>query len=96
VRSGSFFGSWDERGVAARAVRAVAAGERFAAAADVTVSPAYLADLVHAALDLLLDRETGPWHLASGGSVTWSDFAREVVRAAGLDARRVLAVRPRS
>ena len=92
VRSGSFFGSWDERGVAAQAVRTVAGGRIFAAADDVTVSPTYLPDLVHAALDLFLDREAGLWHLASAGAVTWADFAREVVRAAGLDETRVRAV----
>jgi dTDP-4-dehydrorhamnose reductase len=77
------------------AVRAVAGGRSFAAADDVTVSPTYLPDLVHAALDLFLDREAGVWHLASAGSVTWADFAREVVRAAGLDVMRVRAVRAR-
>lgn len=92
VRSGPLFGPRDDRSVAARAIRAVAAGERFAAADDVTVSPAYRPDLVHAALDLLLDRESGLWHLANAGAVSHAEFARAAVRAAGLDAGGVLAV----
>jgi dTDP-4-dehydrorhamnose reductase len=70
----------------------VASGRRFAAAADVTVSPSYLPDLADAALDLLTDGESGLWHLPSDGSASWAELAREAVRAAGLDPRRVLEV----
>jgi dTDP-4-dehydrorhamnose reductase len=92
VRAGPFFGPWDERNLLTRAVRAVASGRRFAAAADVTVSPSYLPDLADAALDLLTDGESGLWHLPSDGAATWAELAREAVRAAGLDPRRVLEV----
>jgi dTDP-4-dehydrorhamnose reductase len=92
VRSGAFFGPWDERNLLTRAIRAAASGRRFAAAADVTVSPSYLPDLADAALDLLMDRESGVWHLPSDGAATWAELAREAVRGAGLDPRRVLEV----
>jgi len=92
VRAGTFFGPWDDRNVVAQAIRAVACGRRFPAAADVTVSPTYLPDLADAVLDLLMDGERGVWHLASAGAVTWADFAREAVRGATLDPRRVLEV----
>ena len=58
----------------ARAARALARGRRFAAAADVTVSPSYLPDLADAALDLLVDGETGVWHLASAGEASWAEL----------------------
>jgi dTDP-4-dehydrorhamnose reductase len=92
VRAGAFFGPWDDRNVVAQAIRAVACDRRFPAAADVTVSPTYLPDLADAVLDLLMDGERGVWHLASVGAVTWADFAREAVRGARLDPRRVLEV----
>lgn len=92
IRAGSFFGPWDQGNVAARAIDAVTAGREFRAADDVTVSPTYLPDLVNVALDLLIDGETGVWHLASQGAVTWADFAREVVARANLDSRRVRGV----
>ncbi len=92
VRSGPFFGPWDERCLVARAARALARGRRFAAAADVTVSPSYLPDLADAALDLLVDGEKGVWHLANAGEATWAELAREAARALRLDPRLVLAV----
>jgi dTDP-4-dehydrorhamnose reductase len=39
-----------------------------------------------------MDRERGIWHLASSGAATWADLAREAVRGAALDSRKVLAV----
>ena len=92
VRAGALFGPWDERNDATRAIRAVASGRFFSAACDVTVSPTYLPDLVNVALDLLIDRERGVWHLANTGAVTWAEFARAAVRGAGLDPDRVLGV----
>jgi dTDP-4-dehydrorhamnose reductase len=68
------------------ALRALARGEAVAAASDVTVSPTYVVDLVHAALDLLVDGERGLWHLANLGQVTWADFVRRAAEAAGVDA----------
>jgi dTDP-4-dehydrorhamnose reductase len=75
-----------------RAIRTVACGRRFTAAADVTVSPTYLPDLADATLDLLMDGARGIWHLASTGAVTWAELAREAVRGARLDPRCVLEV----
>jgi dTDP-4-dehydrorhamnose reductase len=92
VRAGAFFGPWDDHNLPTRAIRAATHGGSFAAASDVTVSPAYLPDLADVALDLLVDRERGIWHVASPGSVTWAELAREAVRAMGLDPGRVLAV----
>jgi dTDP-4-dehydrorhamnose reductase len=40
-------------------------------------------DLVNATLDLLMDGETGLWHLANGGTATWFDFACEAAEACG-------------
>lgn len=92
IRSGPFFGPWDADNLPARAIRAVAGGRYVSAACDVTVSPAYLPDVVNVALDLLMDGEGGLWHLANAGAVSWAEFARMAVRAAGLDAERVLGV----
>jgi dTDP-4-dehydrorhamnose reductase len=47
----------------------------FCAPTDTTVSPTYVPDLVHAALDLLIDGASGIWHLANHGALTWFEFA---------------------
>ena len=54
------------------------------------VSPTYVPDFVHAALDLLLDEESGIWHLANMGATSWSSFSERVAEAAGLGRRRRL------
>lgn len=91
IRSGPFFGPWDGLNTLTQAIRAVGSGHSFAAASDVTVSPTYLPDLADTTLDLLMDGETGIWHLSNPGMGTWAELAREAVAGAALDASMVLA-----
>jgi dTDP-4-dehydrorhamnose reductase len=92
IRTSAFFGPVDPHNFVTQALRRIADGEPFQAAGDTIVSPTYVPDLVWTALDLLLDGESGLWHLANRGEVTWSDFAREAAERAGLDSSLVLAV----
>ena len=86
VRTSAFFGPWDEYNFVTFALRALTVGIPFAAADDATVSPTYVPDLAHACLDLLIDGESGIWHLANdGGAVTWASLARAAAAAAGVD-----------
>jgi dTDP-4-dehydrorhamnose reductase len=41
-------------------------------------------DLAHAVLDLLIDGESGLWHLANDGATSWLDLAHRVADQAGL------------
>jgi dTDP-4-dehydrorhamnose reductase len=86
IRTSAFFGPWDEHNFVTVALRALASGKRFPAANDSVVSPTYVPDLVHAALDLLIDGESGIWHLANSGETTWFDLARRAAELSGLDA----------
>lgn len=85
ARTSAFFGPWDEYNFVTLALRALAAGERFAAASDSFVSPTYVPDLVNACLDLLIDGERGVWHLANQGAVSWAELARISAVRHGLD-----------
>jgi dTDP-4-dehydrorhamnose reductase len=89
VRTSAFFGPWDEHNFVTQALRSLAEGRAFPAADDVTISPTYVPDLVHACLDLLVDGERGVWHLANAGSATWAELARLAAEHAGLDASLV-------
>lgn len=55
---------------------------------DQIMSPTATADAAAAILGLLArDAEAGVYHVVnSGGGVSWFDFAREIIRAAGVDA----------
>ncbi len=84
VRSSAFFGPWDEHNFAWAVLRNLSCDQPFPAS-DAVVSPTYLPDLVNVALDLLIDAETGIWHLANTGALSWINFARRIAAAAGLD-----------
>ncbi len=89
IRAGACFGPGDRDTFVAGVVTALVAGQRVRAADDLMVSPTYAPDLVHAALDLLIDGERGVWHVANAGALTWADFARRVATVAGCDPARV-------
>lgn len=91
VRTSAFFGPWDGYNFVTLALSALARRQPFCACSDATVSPTYVPDLVNGSLDLLIDGESGIWHLANEGEVTWADFARSAADLVGLDATRVEA-----
>jgi dTDP-4-dehydrorhamnose reductase len=65
-------------------------GEDVVACDKTIVSPTYVPDLVHASLDLMLDGETGIWHLTNQGAVSWHELACEVADLAKVEGGRVL------
>ena len=85
VRTAAFFGPWDRHNFVTLALDVMRRGERFSVASDQCVSPTYVPDLVQATLDLMVDGESGIWHLANAGATSWADFARSAARAASLD-----------
>ncbi len=90
IRTAAFFGPWDEFNFLRIALRSLAMGKTFMAADDNLISPTYIPDLVNASLDILIDGETGLWHLAQQGAVTWAEFARWAGRLVDLDSTLVI------
>jgi dTDP-4-dehydrorhamnose reductase len=84
VRSSAFFGPWDDSNFVTAALQTLARGAPLLAAADATISPTYVPDLVNATLDLLVDGAAGVWHLSNGEPLTWADFAMRAASAAGM------------
>lgn len=89
VRTAAFFSPFDPHNFAIHAADALAAGRRFAAAADQIVSPTYVPDLCNAVLDLTIDGASGIWHLTNGDGVSWAEFARRLAVGLGLDPDRI-------
>ena len=92
VRTAAFFGPWDDYNFVTRGLAGVRRGEPWRAAHDQRVSPTYVPDLVHASLDLLIDGESGVWHVANRGATTWAELAAWAVDASGLDRQLVIPV----
>jgi dTDP-4-dehydrorhamnose reductase len=86
VRTSVFFGPWDPYNFLTATLEQLERRVPVRAAEDWVVSPTYVPDLVHRCLDLLIDDESGLWHLANDGITSWADFARQAALAIGLDA----------
>jgi len=96
VRTASLFGASEghEGGgdFLTRALASLASGAPVLAACDETLTPAYLPDVTHRTLDLLIDGEDGVWHLAHSGAATRAEIVRRAAELAGIDARGLRAV----
>ena len=90
IRTSAFFGPWDRHNFLFNTIEQLKRGEDVFASEKTIVSPTYVPDLVHAALDLLLDEETGIWHLTNQGAVSWNELARAVADRAKLDLGRII------
>lgn len=88
VRTAAFFSPDDSCNFAVEVVGRLRRGEPLRAAESV-VTPTYVPDLCHSVLDLLIDGETGLWHLSNHGAVNWAEFARRIALACGLDSSLV-------
>lgn len=95
IRTAAFFGPWDQYNFLTLGLRALSKGQRWRAACDQVVSPTYVRDLVMTSLDLLIDAESGIWHLANQGFASWSDFAAMAARLCKLDTSLIDAVEGR-
>jgi dTDP-4-dehydrorhamnose reductase len=91
VRTGPLFGFTGAGDPLARAIRRLDAGKPVAAPASQVTSPTYAPDFINSALDLLIDRETGIWHVANPGALTWHDL---VARAADMAGVRTESLEP--
>jgi dTDP-4-dehydrorhamnose reductase len=92
IRTAAFFSPHDEHNFAVGVRNTLRAGNSFGAAEDYFVSPTYVPDLVTHLLDLVIDRETGIWHLSNGEELSWADFARQIAAACALPVDLVSAV----
>lgn len=93
IRTSAFFGAWDQYNFATRLLRSLARGESASACANTVVSPTFVPDLCHASIDLLIDGETGIWHLANQGMLSWHEFGARLAERAGHDPALVAAGR---
>ena len=90
IRTSAFFGPWDRFNFVHAVVQDLSAGRTVEASGQIRVSPTYVPDLVHAALDLLIDGASGVWHLANQGLVSWHELALRVAHAARIDSRALV------
>ena len=84
IRMGEPFGFAGDDDFVLRAMLSLASGDPVDARDDVIVTPAYVADVVHTMLDLLIDDERGEWTLSHGTSLTPRALLARAAERAGL------------
>ncbi|MFD2161474.1 family 1 glycosylhydrolase [Paradesertivirga mongoliensis] len=89
IRTSAFFGPWDKYNFVTNVLSSLKNQQFVKAASDVLISPTYVPDLVNTSLDLLLDDESGIWHLANRGETTWASLATQVAKLGGFDSNLV-------
>lgn len=89
IRAAAFFSPHDPHNFAHAVAQALARGDRFDAADDQIVSPAYVPALVNAILDLVIDGVSGIRHLGPAASLSWYNFGREIAVALGYGAEMI-------
>lgn len=92
VRTSAFFGPWDEYNFVHYVRKALSSYETVTVAKDLFISPTYVPHLVNTCLDILIDGETGIWHLANKGCLSWAEFAFLVADKFDLDKSLINAV----
>ena len=92
IRSSAFFGPWDEYNFAWQTRESLLQGLPMRIANDVKVSPTYVPDLVNISMDILIDKESGIWHMANHGACTWYEFAQELALGFDLDKDLIIPV----
>lgn len=93
IRSSCFFNPWHKNDRLRMILRSGLNSERqIFLPSDIIMSPAYIPDIVNTVLDLLIDGESGIWHLSNQQETTLYDFARLALEIAGLNENIVAAV----
>jgi dTDP-4-dehydrorhamnose reductase len=92
VRTSAFFGPWDRYNFVHGVLSNLAQSREVHASSQLLVSPTYVPDLAHAALDLLIDGASGIWHLANRGEISWYELASNVAQEAGVDSASLIKI----
>jgi dTDP-4-dehydrorhamnose reductase len=91
IRTSAFFGPWDKHNFAHAVLESMKNEQPFHAAGDVIVSPTYVPDLAHAAMDLFIDEEKGIWHVSNSGMLTWADFGLAIAERGGYKKHQLIS-----
>src|SRR5439155_3328850 len=90
IRTCGLYGVWGTGGKGGNFVetmlRVAAQGKPLRVVADQRCTPSYTADVADAAAALIRCGARGLFHVTSGGSCSWYEFAAEIFRQAGVTA----------
>lgn len=85
VRTGALLNPWHIKDFIQSSLQKFSRKESFDIPDHLRFSPAYLPEVIHHSLDLLLDNAYGLWHLSNVGEISWAEFTRRIAFQAGFD-----------
>ncbi len=91
IRTSAFFSFDDKYNFLYEVIATLKQGKQFAAANDLYISPTYVPHLVAECLHLLIDDESGIFHLSNKAILTWAEFACEAAKRAGFSTKNIIA-----
>lgn len=93
IRSSSFFNPWQKTDPLALVLYSgLHLKQVYYLASDMIISPTYLPDLVNTTLDLLIDDESGIWHLSSQEEISLFDFNKLALKMANIRDENIFSV----
>lgn len=86
IRSSTFFNPWSRKDHLASILKSgLLSDQHYYLPSDIIISPSYIPALVNTVLDLMLDDESGIYHLSSQEEISYFDFVRMALNVAGLN-----------
>jgi dTDP-4-dehydrorhamnose reductase len=89
IRSSAFYNPWIANDPLVRLLNETRSGEVHYFPNDIIISPTYIVDLVNTTLDIMIDGESGIWHLSNQEEISQFQFVRMALEMAGRDDRNI-------
>ena len=93
IRSSSFFNPWQKNDPLTNILYSgIHLKQSHYLASDIIISPTYIPDLVNTTLDLLIDDESGIWHLSSQEEISCFEFNKLALNMASINDENIFSV----
>lgn len=90
IRSSQFFNPWKNNDLLKVILQAEGNLQKYYLASDIIFSPTYIPDMVHQVLDLLIDNESGIWHISGSDEMTQYSFIKLALEMAGKSNKHII------
>jgi dTDP-4-dehydrorhamnose reductase len=92
IRSSFFFNPWADDDLLRNILSPASVGDyKYPLASDIIISPTYIPDMVHQVLDLMIDNESGIWHLSGPDEMSHYSFIQLALEIADKSNTNIIA-----
>jgi dTDP-4-dehydrorhamnose reductase len=91
IRSSFFFNPWSNNDLLGQILTSGPSNKQIYLASDIIISPTYVPDFVHHVLDLLIDNESGIWHLSGHDEMSYYSFIQQALNMAEKNHKHIIS-----